>query len=296
MLYAISNPRLCIQVESLGAELRSLKDPDGVEYIWQRDPAYWAKSAPLLFPWVGRLPGGGYQVNGATYSLPRHGFAKDLPFSVEQPAPDLLRFHLQQDAGTLGQFPFPFHLTLSYRLEGDALEIVAAVQNTGPAPMPFGLGSHPGFRAPLEEGLDFSDYVLQFSPGPLSPRRVEFAPSGLRTGRVLPFALAQGNRLPLAHSLFDQDAVVLYQAGSQVSLLPRQGGKGLALSFPDAPYVGFWQPPGSCAPFLCIEPWCTLPAKEGGPAIWEQEPGLLRLLPGAIFQHRLRIRPCLADA
>lgn len=295
MLYSIHNPFLHIQVDSLGAELRSLRDGDGVEYLWQRHPAYWARSSPLLFPWVGRLPNGCYQVNGRSYSLPLHGFAKDSPFVAEQPGPDTLRFHLFDSPATLCQFPFAFHLIVTYRLVGQTLHVDTVVHNTGPVPMLFGLGSHPGFQVPLTEGLDFSDYDLQFTSVPLLPHRIQFASSGLRTGQSLPFSFGRENRLPLSHALFDQEAVVLSQAGNQVSLFPRRGGKGLFLSFPDAPYVGIWQPANTQAPLLCIEPWCTLPGLEHAPAVWEQDPGLLQLEPGGAFQHRLRIRPFLAN-
>lgn len=296
MLYSLSNAHLRVLVDPLGAELRSLRDRAGLEYLWQRDPALWARSAPLLFPWVGRLPGGRYQVNGRDYALPLHGFAKESLFVAEQAEPQCLRLRLQEDLHTLRQFPFPFQLAITYRLASQTLHMDTLVYNPGPVPMLFGLGFHPGFRVPLSPGLAFSDYVLQFAPGPLAPQRIEFAPSGLRTGRLLPFALNDKNRLPLSHALFDQEAVVLAQAGRQVSLLPQGGGKGLTLSFPDAPYVGFWQPANSQAPFLCIEPWCTLPGLEGGQAIWEQEPGLLRLAPGESFQHRLAISLLQGDA
>ena len=40
MLSTISNGTYTAQVDSLGAQLVSLKGPDGWEYIWTGDPAY----------------------------------------------------------------------------------------------------------------------------------------------------------------------------------------------------------------------------------------------------------------
>ena len=108
MLYSLQNAHLSVQVDPLGAELRSLQDKAGVEYLWQRDPALWARSAPLLFPWVGRLYHGRYQVNGRTYALPLHGFAKESMFFPEQDSPHMLKLHLRENGDTLAQFPFPF--------------------------------------------------------------------------------------------------------------------------------------------------------------------------------------------
>ena len=39
-----------------GAELQSLRDASGEEWLWQAGPA-WPRHAPVLFPIVGRLPG-----------------------------------------------------------------------------------------------------------------------------------------------------------------------------------------------------------------------------------------------
>ena len=83
--------------------------------------------------------------------------------------------------------------------------------------------------------------------------------------------------------------IYLETPSGEVDLLPLPGGKGLSLSFPNAPYVALWQPANTAAPFLCIEPWCTLPGLDEKDTVWEQEPGMLRLLPGEHFLHKLDI-------
>ena len=56
MEYSLKNSLTEIRVESLGAELTGMKDlKTGKEYIWQKDPKFWAKSSPILFPFVGAL-------------------------------------------------------------------------------------------------------------------------------------------------------------------------------------------------------------------------------------------------
>lgn len=42
MLYTLENEVLCVQVRSLGAELRSIRErADETEYLWNGDPVWW---------------------------------------------------------------------------------------------------------------------------------------------------------------------------------------------------------------------------------------------------------------
>lgn len=75
MLYTISNGTYTAQVDSLGAQLVSLKGPDGWEYIWTGDPAYWTGHAPVLFPMVGACGAAGRKSPGTGTRWARHGFA-----------------------------------------------------------------------------------------------------------------------------------------------------------------------------------------------------------------------------
>ena len=53
----IKNERLTAVFSTHGAELQSLRDQNGVERIWQGDPAFWTGHAPVLFPVAGALRG-----------------------------------------------------------------------------------------------------------------------------------------------------------------------------------------------------------------------------------------------
>lgn len=69
-------------IDSIGAQLISLKSGSGTEYIWQRDPAHWKSCSPLLFPTVGNCRDGKYTLNGKTYTIPKHGFCRNADFAV----------------------------------------------------------------------------------------------------------------------------------------------------------------------------------------------------------------------
>ena len=71
----LKNDILSIKVDRHGAELCSIRDHSGREFIWQADPAFWKRHAPVLFPIVGSLWEKKYRIDGKEYTLGQHGFA-----------------------------------------------------------------------------------------------------------------------------------------------------------------------------------------------------------------------------
>ena len=51
----IKNDQLTLEISSLGAELQSIKDANGNEYLWDGDEKYWNRHSPILFHIVCRL-------------------------------------------------------------------------------------------------------------------------------------------------------------------------------------------------------------------------------------------------
>ena len=78
----IKNDKLCVAISPKGAELQSIKDASGKEYLWQADPRFWERRSPILFPIVGSLWNGRCNINGKTYEMGRHGFARDCNFEL----------------------------------------------------------------------------------------------------------------------------------------------------------------------------------------------------------------------
>ena len=58
-----------------GAELSSLRMGER-EYLWQGDPAFWGRRAPILFPIVGKVAHDTLRVSGQEYAMKQHGFAR----------------------------------------------------------------------------------------------------------------------------------------------------------------------------------------------------------------------------
>ena len=65
----ISNHHLAVDIAPLGAELQSIVTPDGADWLWDGDPKWWTGRAPLLFPVVGKSPGGQVGITGRTVWL-----------------------------------------------------------------------------------------------------------------------------------------------------------------------------------------------------------------------------------
>ena len=177
---------------------------------------------------------------------------------------------------------------MGYTLAGARLKIDYVVENRDEKTMYFGLGGHPGFRVPLREGRRFTDYRLRFSR-PCSPLRVGFTPDRFRSGTNRPFPLEEGRFLPLRHDLFDDDAVVLAEADREVTLEAEGDSRRVTVSCPQMPYLGLWHMPGTDAPYVCIEPWVSLPSEQGKAAVFEEQPDLIALEPGGQYQNHWSI-------
>ena len=101
-MITISNEFLTANFSEIGAELKSLRYCDR-EYIWHGDPAFWSGSAPVLFPICSGLKDDEFIFEGKTYSMSKHGFAKNELFAVEEIKTDRVVFLLSSKnlAGTL---------------------------------------------------------------------------------------------------------------------------------------------------------------------------------------------------
>lgn len=280
MLYTIYSDTMTAAVSDLGAELMSLKAADGTEYLWQGDARYWADRSPTIFPYVARLTDGCYRYRGQLYRLPIHGFAPTAQFVPEEQSRCAVTLVLESTPELYAQYPFRFRYRIRYRLEHSSLHVEISVENLEEKTMYFGLGGHPGINVPLEQGLSFTDYVLEFPDCPL--RRVDFTPACFITGKEEPFPLEDG-KLPLRHDMFDQDAIVLKGVAKQVTLKSPAGKRGVTLIAPDFPIFGFWHMPRTDAPYICLEPWSSLPSRQDVIEDLEQQPDLIALEGGKTY-------------
>lgn len=253
-VYELKNEEISVLIDSVGAELKSLKRlSDKTEYLWCGDAAYWGRTSPVLFPFVGGLRGREYRAKGRTWPMTQHGFARDMEFALLFRGENEIWFELDSDEATLEKFPYAFVLKLGYRLEKSRVEVMWQVENPGEETLYFSIGGHPAFNCPLREGEKQEDYFLDFGAVD-QVVATEINEAGLASDSVAVYALEKG-KLALSEHLFDRDALVIENRQTDmVGLCGRDGARYVKVTM-DAPLFGVWSPAGKNAPFVCIEPW-----------------------------------------
>lgn len=289
MIYTIENERIQVQVNSLGAELWSIKTKeDACEYLWQGDEAYWTGRAYNLFPICGRLFEGKYTYKGETYEMNLHGFLRRAETRVVEKTETSLAFELTENEQTLAQYPFCFRIVIGYELEEQTIHHTFVVENTDTKDLIFAVGGHPGFNVPLTKGESFEDYFLEFDTDK-QPQLVVMSDTCFDTGYRRPFPLEDGCRLPLRHDLFSVDGIFLTYMSDGVTLRSKKSDKFVHLYFPDMNVVGFWHKPRTDAPYICIEPWYSVPAYDGEVDDLEQKQLMVHLAPGCDYENTFNI-------
>lgn len=289
----ISQGRFSISVDSAGAQLTSMS-LNGVEYLWQQDPRWWGKSAPVLFPQVG-TPGAAPQQSAAgPCDLPKHGFARDWEHELVDVDEDhaAITYEFASTPETLSRYPYPFKLNVRFALTGPAtLTQTLRVENTGTEPMPFAMGGHPAFNVPVPntpEDEGFEDFDLHFERAwtATSPKMVE---GGLMSyDDPLP-VLDDADVLPITRDLFAYDTVVLKDVpGGTITMTGRKSGRGVRVDFPGYDFVGIWSAAPD-APFVAIEPWTGHAAGTHEDDVLEHREGEIVLAPGEVDERSFSI-------
>ena len=191
---------------------------------------------PVLFPICGNLPNDSLPLASGTYTLKQHGFARNLPWTVELLEDQSgVRLCLVDTAETRAAYPFAFQVQMEIRPVASALEIVTTVSNTSEAggeAMPFSFGLHPYFNV-----TDLAQTQLEG----LAPRclnHLEMADAE---------TASQLSRLP--------DGVdFLTRPSGPVTLVDTAAGTRLQLQHqePMDLTVVWTEPP---RPMVCLEPW-----------------------------------------
>jgi galactose mutarotase-like enzyme len=280
-MITIENEYLRVVINPKGAELTTIFNKETqLNYMWEGDPAIWGKHSPVLFPIVGILKENLYRYKNRDYNLPRHGFARDKIFGVEEHKQDECVFSLSGDEQTMTVYPFQFHLRIKYSLFQNTVSTSYEVHNPAKDALYFSIGAHPAFKVPVTPGTSYEDYYLQFEQVETA-NRWPITKDGLIDSSPLPLLTAT-DRLPLTKNLFSSDAIVLKSLQSSViSLKSEKSANGLEFRFPGFPYLGLWAAKGG--DFVCIEPWCGIADPDGSDQLLEHKEGINKLTPGEKF-------------
>jgi len=279
----LANEQLSLTLSPMGAEMQALTTRDGREWLWDGNPEFWTGRAPVLFPMVGRAPEDQVRIEGRSFGMGQHGFARRSLFEVMKADQDSCRFALVDSAPTRQVYPFAFRLVVEYRLDGNAVAVTAEVSNRDERPMPFGFGFHPAFRWPLPGAAGKKHLVRLDNRGEPAMRRLE---GGLVKPEVLASPFRDGE-VELEHAMFDADAMVFPQgAGAGARLVG--GETTVHVRWENLPNFALWSKPGE-APFVCLEPWHGTAVELGGSDALEERPYGMVLEAGGVMRFGMRI-------
>lgn len=258
MKVIMRNHQLEVSVDTLGAEIVSIRDRETqTEYIWQADPKYWKRHAPVLFPFVGSLKEKQYSYQNRTYAMGQHGFARDLEFSLMEEKEEELWFELASDETTLQSYPFEFRLQIGYQLEERSVRVMYRVINPMEDTMYFSIGAHPAFYCPYHKAE--KGYYLRLNTSQKIKAYYLDETLGLRQPEAkdvkVHYVDETYSYLKVRNELFANDALIIEDSDiNEVCLCSHDKTPFVTVTF-DAPLFGLWSPAKKSAPFVCIEPW-----------------------------------------
>ena len=134
MVIEIKSEQLTVQFKTFGGALSSIKDRDGIEYLWQGDATYWSGQAPVLFPICGSLRedtalyshADGTETKG---SIPRHGLVRKNEFELVEQTENSVTFAIEDNENTYQNYPYHFRLEITYEVTGKTVRTQYKVFN-----------------------------------------------------------------------------------------------------------------------------------------------------------------------
>lgn len=259
-MLVLENERFRVEIAELGAELTSwVSKTDGTQYVWQADPAAWKRHAPILFPIVGRLKDKTYTVGGKPYEITQHGFGRDLAWQAVQLSDVCAEFILRQNAHTKAMYPWDFTCTVRYTLDGGALRKEHITTNDSDETLYYEVGGHDAYTLCWQPGETIGDYFVAFEGvSSLHPVLTDETVTLSEQHGDLP--LREG-RLYLTRETFAADAIILDDLPVRRATIGcTKNDRCVTMDFADFPYFGLWSPYKDFdVPFVCLEPWSSLP-------------------------------------
>lgn len=271
----IESDALRVTVSDRGAEMQRLQTRDGRDWLWHGDGAWWTGRAPILFPIIGQAPDDRIGMDGQTFPIEKHGIARRRLFRRIAATTDSVTHELTDSAETRTAFPRAFRLRLTHRVEGATLTCRAEVHNSDDRPSCFSIGFHPAFLWPLPGAEGRAHHVTLDNAAEPALARLK---DGLVRADRLPSPFTRGH-LTLDPALFEEDAMIFPEGVGDGLTFAADGGPALRFAFENTPQLGIWQKPG--APFLCIEPWHGMAARQGDGPEMDKRPGAITLPAGA---------------
>ena len=263
-MIVLKSDQLNVEFQTLGGALSSIKDKEGVEYLWQGDPTYWSGQAPVLFPICGSVRNDtvlydkedGSQKEG---KIPRHGLVRKKEFTLVEQTDNTVTFAIEDDEEMYANYPYHFRLEITYTVTGKTIRTQYKIYNKeAEKSMPYFIGGHPGFNCPLLDGEVYEDYYLEFEKPERCTVPKPFPETGMLDFNDRSSWLNNQKEIDLNYDFFSYGAVTLDELESRtVALRSRKHDKGLKLHFKEFPNLIVWSTLNK-GPFIALEPWSGL--------------------------------------
>ena len=283
----LKNEQISVVIAEKGAELQSIKDANGKEYLWQADPAFWPRHSPILFPIVCSVNDDTYTVDGQAYHLPRHGFARDTDFKLIAQSERKVTFALESSEATKQVYPYDFTLSISYVLDDNKIGVIWHVHNTDTREIHFQIGGHPAFNIPdMKVGESQYGRIRLDNREPLDGLKSYI--DGSHEMIEIPVETEDGI-IEFSDNTWRNDSVKIHKSQvHRAELLNKAGDPVVTVDF-RTPVIAFWSPYQKQAPFVCIEPWYGLGDPRGFQGEFKDKPLMNHLQPGASFMSKYEI-------
>lgn len=278
----IENEFLKVEISTRGAQLTSVYSKENkIEHLWQADANIWGYHAPNLFPVIGGLINDELLVDGKTYHMGRHGFARQSEFILLESNEVSAIYSLPSSEKTLAIYPYKFDFQVLYNLIDNALRVTYKLINLDKKTIYFSAGGHPAFNIPFNKGEKYEDYYLEFETEEKLTTHL-LSPEGFFTGETYPVP-SPGHKLYLKKDMFDHDALVFKNLKSrEVCIKSDKHDKSISVEFPHFNYLGIWAKGGG--DFVCIEPWLGCADSVGRHVDISQKEDIQSLKVGHVFE------------
>jgi galactose mutarotase-like enzyme len=177
--------------------------------------------------------------------MQRHGFARDMKWSLKKKDERQICFELSSNEETQKMYPYEFSIVSSYEWQNDQLNHTLEIENKSKETLFFGIGAHPAFNLSGKDG----EYVL------LCGEKEFYACNELANGLVSGNQKNLVNKIEINEKTFEKDALVfLNQPINSLRLFRKKPNLIIEVSGDNIPFWGIWSVPG-CRKFVCLEPW-----------------------------------------
>lgn len=280
----LKNDDLEVSLHPKGAEIHKIVGlHDHINYMWRRDPILWANSAPILFPFVGAVNNNEFRIDGKTYTMTQHGFARHSEFATNQKSDTEVTFTLTSNDYIAEHYPYLFELNVTYSLEGSSLKCHLEVRNTDQQNITFGIGGHPAFACPFMEGEHSNDYYLEFSEYESLERKIIDVEAKGMSYNTEPL-FDNEKRFFVRQAMFDRDAVVVKNFKSEsVALKSLNHNKSIVFHMQGFEHLGIWASK-HVGGLIAIEPWVGHNDYVGFAGEFKEKEGVRTIAPNEVFE------------